>query len=222
MRERLCESVAMVRTGARAGRLAEVLAETGLQVIAATASPPRPMVAELPDGAAIELLDLYSELGGLQASPSFRPGAWDLRFAGGLIVELDEELHFNRYRATTLRASWETGLPWTNAYSVYCAEHEGKCVSAGCWGKRWSNPSTARMFSGGPAGDLDGAGSPRWKQRALYDALKDTVPLVDRGLHLARVSTYDRLSGVSVGSMLDGLAPLRSAAIRVLVDARTT
>jgi len=49
----------------------------------------------------------------MQDAPTFRPGGWDLPFRGPLLVELDEELHFNCYRATTLEASWEADLPWT-------------------------------------------------------------------------------------------------------------
>jgi hypothetical protein len=43
--------------------------------------------------------------------PPLRPGAWDLVFADGLVVELDEELHFNRYRAQSLQNEWATDLP---------------------------------------------------------------------------------------------------------------
>jgi len=152
--------------------------------------------------------------------PSFRPGAWDLFFDDDLIVELDEELHFNRYRATTLGASWEAGLPWNGPYKAHCANHEHECVQAGCWGKRWTNPSTARMFSGGTVGDLDSAGAPRWKQRALYDAIKDLLPIVNGG-HLARVATHDIVNGISLGSMLDGIKPIDPAGIRALVQKRT-
>ncbi len=180
----------MVRTGARAARLQEALEETGLEAARQPAAA-RPATAELPASTATELLEVYYALGGLEATPTFRPGPWDLPFAAGLLVELDEELHFNRYRATTLRASWETRLPWAERYGVYCNDFEDDCVSAGCWGKRWTNPSTARMFSGGPVGDLNGDGAPRWKQRALYDAIKDTAPLVGRGIRLARVATHD-------------------------------
>lgn len=42
--------------------------------------------------------------------------------------------------------------------------------------QRWTNDSTARVCSGGTTGDLDGNGAPRWKRRALYDSLKDTLP----------------------------------------------
>jgi len=218
----VCDSAAVVHTGARADRLAEVLEETGLTRIGAAVAPPRPPPAEFTDRARGELLAVYRELGGLQAEPLFRPGAWDLPFAGNLVVELDEELHFNRYRAITLRASWEVGLAWTEAYSAFCAEHEAQCLSAGRWGKRWTSPSSARMFSGGPSGELDGAGAPRWKQRALYDAIKDNAASVNREVHLARVSTYDRINGVLLGSMLDGRQPLQPAAIRALIDDRMT
>jgi uncharacterized integral membrane protein (TIGR00698 family) len=37
-----------------------------------------------------ELLALYRRLGGLLEAPVLRPGAWDLTFEGGLVVELDE------------------------------------------------------------------------------------------------------------------------------------
>lgn len=210
----------MVRTGARAARLLDGLEETGLEA-ARQPAPARPSIDELPASTATELLAVYYALGGLETTPTFRPGAWDLPFAGDLVVELDEELHFNRYRATTLMASWETELPWAKPYAVYCDDFEGDCVSAGCWGKRWTNPSTGRMFSGGPVGDLHGDGAPRWKQRALYDAIKDTAPLVGRGIRLARVTTHDIIDGISLGAMLDGLAPMNLAGIRALVDERT-
>ena len=77
------------------------------------------------------------------------------------------------------------------------------------------------MFAGGPPGELAGDGAPRWKQRALYDALKDTVPLLPTGVRLARVATHDDVNGVSLGAVLDGLAPIKCEAIRELVSART-
>jgi hypothetical protein len=165
-------------------------------------------------------MDLYRLLGVVQEQPIFRPGDWDLPFAGPLLVELDEELHFNRYRCATLDTSWEADLPWTDEYRRYCVEHERECLDAADWGKRWVNESTARMFSGGPPRELDGDGAPRWKQRALYDALKDTLPLVGCG-RLARIATYDDVSGVKIGTMLDGLAPIDTKGIRDLVIART-
>lgn len=78
---------------------------------------------------AYEALSLYRSLGGLQAQPDLRPGAWDLVFDNLLLVELDEELHFNCYRAATLAASWERRLPWTASYRDHCAKHEPTCLA---------------------------------------------------------------------------------------------
>lgn len=204
----------MVRTGRRTEVLRDLLAGAGLRPTSTT--PPRPSGAEHVD----ELLGLYRHLGGLQNAPALRPGAWDLVFDDGLVVELDEELHFNRYRALTLESSWSADLPWIEDYLRYCADHEGECLAAGSWGKRWTNDSCARMFSGGPAGDLSGDGAPRWKQRALYDAIKDTAPTTALGVALARVSVYDEVDGVPLGSVLEGLARVARATVVELVRSR--
>jgi len=54
---------------------------------------------------------LYQALGGME--PTLRPGSWDLaaRTETGevIVIGLDEELHFNRYRRQTLSAPWYAG-----------------------------------------------------------------------------------------------------------------
>lgn len=178
-------------------------------------------MAKVSDELSRELLDLYRQLGGTAAHPDFRPGAWDLSFEDGLVVELDEELHFNRYRGVTLASSWSMGQAWAADYAGYCANHEQECLRAGRWGKRWTNASTARMFSGGSAGDLE-AGAPRWKQRALYDSIKDLGPVVLGDLRLARISVYDEIEGVQLGTILEGTARLDPAHVRRHLERRTT
>ena len=79
--------------------------------------------------------------------------AVDLAFGGEVVVEFDEELHFNRYRLLTLDSSWYRDVGLVDAYRGFCTEHEGECVVAGDWGERWSNPSWERIFgAGGPPG----------------------------------------------------------------------
>ena len=207
----------MVRTGGGAEALTRLLVASGWTPAPA---PPRPQLADLTKGLAVELLDIYRRLGGTQEDPAFRPGGWDLSFEGGLVVELDEELHFNRYRAATLETSWSSALPWRTDYRRFCEEHERRCLKAGRWGKRWTNPSTARMFDGGEPGDLH-AGAPRWKQRALYDALKDLVPVVDPEVRIARISVYDDVNGVQVEDILAGAGSPDPVALRAHVEART-
>jgi hypothetical protein len=204
----------MVRTGARVEVLRELLLAGGLR--AATTVPPRLTGdAHLP-----ELLDLYSALGGLQPEPRFKPGAWDLVFDGPLVVELDEELHFNRYRARTLESSWARRLPWRESYLAQCERYEPDCLAAGSWGKRWTNDSCARMFSGGPVEDLTGDGAPRWKQRALYDAIKDAAVAEIPGMAMARLSVHDQIGNVNLGAALEARARVDPRALREMLETR--
>lgn len=140
----------------------------------------------------------YLELGGIMGEAPFRPGKWDVEFEG-IAVELDEQLHFNRYRATTLSSRIYRALPAFphRLYLEYCRDHEAECLKAGSYGGRWSNSSCERQF--GPAGvpgQIDGSGAPRWKQRALYDLAKDMAPLL-LGIRVARVSIYDLVTDES-------------------------
>jgi hypothetical protein len=204
----------MVRTGKRVEVLRDLLLAAGLRL--ATTVPPRPTG----DGHAAELLDLYRALAGLQADPSFKPGSWDLVFDGPLVVELDEELHFNRYRARTLESSWSGRLPWREIYLEQCERYEPNCLAAGSWGKRWTNASCARMFSGGPAGDLCGDGAPRWKQRALYDAIKDIGSTDGSGVSMARLSVHDEISGTTLGAALEQRASVSPKGVEELLEQR--
>ena len=204
----------MARTGRRARALRRILTEAGL--LPTSGQLPRPT------GMAHrgELLDLYRDLGGLLDAPVWRPGGWDLVFEGALVVELDEQLHFNRYRTRTLETSWTEGLPWADAYKSYCVEHEAYCLRDGCSQQRWSNSSCARNFAGGPPGDLD-AGAPRWKQRAFYDAMKDAAIATGSELSMARVSIYDTVDGERIDDILESRVVVDPMAVLRLVEERT-
>lgn len=209
----------MVKTGARADALKAALIEAGL---GPAPPPPRPSLSDLPDELAAAVLELYRELGGSLKEPRLGPGKWDLSFEGPLAVELDEELHFNRYRALTLSAPWSEDLPWTEAYLAYCDAWEDECLAAGSWGKRWTNSSCERHFgTAGPAKELSGAGAPRWKQRALYDSIKDLAPAVQPGLRLARLSVYDKVGEESLGDLLYGPLRIDASELADLLETRT-
>ncbi len=184
---------------------------------------PPPRTADLPPDGKDLVLDIYRSLGGTESPAKFRPGAWDLVFEGSLVVELDEELHFNRYRHTTLEPTQTTGLPWRDTYRCFAIDHEAECLAAGRWGKRWTNPSCERMF--GPAdepGVFDNVGSPRWKQRALYDAIKDVAALHQPRLHLVRIATLDLVDGIPLASALEHRNNIDPDALRQLVHSRST
>jgi hypothetical protein len=164
---------------------------------------------------------MYRQLGGVGAEPRLAPGKWDLSFQD-LVVELDEELHFNRYRLATFSRGWSDALPWSGDYREFCSAHEISCVSAGSWGKRWTTASTERQF--GPAGapkDLTGPGAPRWKQRALYDSMKDELA-ASGGVQLARLSVHDTVGGVTLDSVLNGRADMELDSIAELLQRRTS
>jgi hypothetical protein len=197
-----CDHWGMVRTGRRASVLADLLEGAGL---AADVTPRRaPRIADLHPSIAEDLFDLYRTLGGRLDRPVLRPGAWDLSM-DGVLIELDEELHFNRYRETTLQRPWAAGLPWTWPYLDMCRAREVECRRAGRWGRRWTNESSVRMFGDGARpGDLSSdAGAPRWKQRALYDAVKDAIAAQDENMRVARLSVYDEVSGRLLWDVLD-------------------
>jgi hypothetical protein len=209
----------MGRSGSRARALKRLLARVG--DVAPKPTFPRPKWTDLVhadlDGV---VLDVYAKLGGVDGEMQMAAGSWDLQF-GDVVVELDEENHFNRYRATTLDADIYALVRHVDMpdYRHWCATKEAACLT---YGRYWTSASTERQFGpSGPPGDLSGGGSPRWKQRAFYDFVKDLAPAC-LSLSVARLSIYDEMTCgsriLSVGDVLvDGLdgseADLWAAAI---------
>ena len=127
-------------------------------------------------------------------APEINLRRWEVEFEG-VAVEFEEHLHFNRYRARTLESEIYRFLPSfpSDRYRRYCLLHEEACLKAGGYGGKWSNKSCERQFggAGGPK-DLNGSGSPRWKQRAFYDFVKDLSPLLI-GVKVARIAILDEV-----------------------------
>jgi hypothetical protein len=79
------------------------------------------------------------------------------------------------------------------AYQLFCLEHEDTCLKNGSYGKKWSSPSAEAQFGhASQPKDLSGNGSPRWKQRAFYDFVKDLSPVLIR-VKVVRVAVWDVL-----------------------------
>lgn len=184
--------------------------------------PPRLRVASLPQGAQDHLFQLYRELGGvLDSLPSYTTGGWDIVLTDGRVVELDEEQHFNRYRAVSLQQEAKPEFPWRAQYLDYSRHYENDCLRAASRTGFWSKLNAERMFGpSGPRGVLEGAGSPRWKQRALYDATKDIAALYGV-VRLARLSVWDNVDGVPLETVLTGRAEVDKQTLMKLVDERT-
>lgn len=156
---------------------------------------------------ASEIKRIYHELGGILDDCPTRPGNWDicidqqiasknLDIKREIRIELDEELHFNRYRLITLKALFYSRLKAfpLEKYRQYCANYEPEALRAGKYGRKWTTESAEKQFGpAGPYGELDGNGAPRWKQRAFYDMLKDLASL-SFNITLARISVWDQLT----------------------------
>src|SRR5437879_2308679 len=82
--------------------------------------------------------EVYHKLGGVLSSPRLNLRPWDMEF-DGVAVELDERLHFNRYRALTLDSPVYTQLSTfpLNLYREYCSAFEVCCLKAGGYGGKW-------------------------------------------------------------------------------------
>lgn len=196
---RSCDTPGMVSTGARVRALGALFEQLGRT---STPQLSGPRMEHLPPEAAHEIHRLYRALGGVSSEPRLRPGPWDLVLDDGVVLELDEELHFNRFREVALHQHTSERLPWTTDYRRLALKHEPECLRAGRWGARWTSPSSVRMFGqAAPPGELDGPGAPRWKQRALYDALKDAAAAAGV-VRLVRLSIYDDLEGLSMEFLL--------------------
>lgn len=90
------------------------------------------------------------------------------------------------------------------------------------WGKRWTNPSCEAMFRGADApGRFGDYGAPRWKQRALYDAIKDGYAASRGEKQVARLSVHDDVGGVRLGAALGQGRPVDLDALTALIQDRT-
>lgn len=179
------------------GKMQQALQEILLQAGSVTdRTLPFPTMADVVTAGMYRIVhDVYRSLGGLLPVPTVSLRKWDMEFEG-LAVELDEYLHFNRYRAITLRSpvySELRGFPLA-LYRQYCVQHEDVCLRVGAFGGKWSNPSCERQFGQGSSPrNLGEDGAPRWKQRAFYDFVKDLSPLLI-GVRIARISAWDLVS----------------------------
>jgi hypothetical protein len=139
-------------------------------------------------------LDTYENLGGQKKFPEINFDVPLLEF-GRFCILLDEPIHFNRYRAKTLRSVFYDGLTSFPAikYRTYCRKHEVECVKAGTSNPHWTNAEAEYHF--GPSqqsGDLGLSGSAGWKMTAFKDFLTDMI-CRQRKIRLLRISVWDDL-----------------------------
>lgn len=150
-----------------------------------------------------EVTRVYRRLGGRLEETPINYGNWDIS-TRKLIIELDEERHFNRYRLLSLSSviyADYRGFSISD-YSRFCVDREPECLGAAKYGGYWKNQSSEKMFpKSNSYGDLTGNGSSRWRQRAYYDFLRDVTSLVT-DIPLVRVSIYDKFRNQTLNDIL--------------------
>lgn len=79
--------------------------------------------------------ETYRLLGGVGSIPKVSPGSWDV-ILHSCVVELDEELHFNRHRLLTLQSPVYDRLPNfpRDRYRTFWRQFESECFKAGKFG----------------------------------------------------------------------------------------
>ena len=145
---------------------------------------------------ASEAINVYKELGGQLNVPSIKlPQDSFILLKHDFVVFLDEVLHFNRYRAQTLRSEVYAALPHIPAdlYKTYSRKNEKECLKSGLAGKLWTFPFAEKHFgTASEKGDFAKNGAPSWKLRALEDFLLD-VSLLTQGVKVLRMAVYQQL-----------------------------
>lgn len=208
--------------GQKQDEVLELLSRTGR----VSERRPRPSRSDIESaGLGEEVEAVFQNLSATGAAWPARPGAWDL-VIDDVAVELDEQLHFNRYRDLTLNSPIYARLGSfpIEEYRSYCQDHEARCLAAGGYGGKWSNASSQKQFGvSNLPGDLTGGGAARWKQRAFYDFVKDLAPLAI-GMPVARLSIWDTVvcdgRAITVGDLLSKPTTGAGSALQHLIDLR--
>ena len=141
----------------------------------------------------VELFQLYNGLGGITPHIPFGIKSNHIDFyINGNILELDEENHFTRYRLLSLEMPIyiNSNILSKENYKKYCLKNESRAQQHAGY---WTNDSCEKMFGKAALnGSFSQNGSPRWKQRAFYDTLKDYFSLVS-DIKVKRISIYDNI-----------------------------
>lgn len=140
------------------------------------------------------IVEVYKALGGRTDPTSLESSSFDLQ-TSRFTLQLDEALHFNRYRLITLKSSIYDNLYGIDVekYRMYCRKYEKECLKSGASKPFWSNKLAIQHF-GHPEdfGDLSGNGAPGWKLLAFQEFLKDAFAL-QNNIKLMRIPIWEEI-----------------------------
>jgi len=141
------------------------------------------------------LEEIFEDLGGKGNLPLLEKMKFDFKLNRFLIL-WDTEVHFNRYRLTSLRSELysEMSFFFDQAYKRLCRSQEKEAVKAGLQARIWEGPPIAQRLFGpsGEPGDFSGNGSTGWKLQAYNDAQIDLLTR-HHGYKLIRLCPFETL-----------------------------
>ncbi|MGY6742407.1 MAG: DUF7255 family protein [Cecembia sp.] len=139
--------------------------------------------------------ELFDQLGGKGKPPLLDKLKFDFKINRFLFL-YDNEVHFNRFRLSTLKTNIYTtfSFPWVESYKRLCRNFERECLKSGSQERIWFGPPLAgRIFGKSEAiGDLSGNGAAGWKLNAYNDAQYDLLSRL-HGYKLVRIPIYENL-----------------------------
>ena len=141
------------------------------------------------------LKEILSELMGNGSFPMLEKLKFDFKIGRQLIL-WDDELHFHRYRLTTLKSSLyeELNFPFLESYKRLCRTYEKESLKSGMPQRIWNGPAVATSIFG-PAsepGDFSGNGASGWKLLAYNSAQIDLQTRI-HGYKLIRLNPYETI-----------------------------
>ena len=149
------------------------------------------------------IMKVYRDLGGKKNDYPINFRGFDIKLKD-VIVELDEERHFNRYRYETLNSpvydNWK-GFS-VRKYKKWCNEYEENCLQSAHWGNSWQNKNSNEHFNiSAKLSENKFSDASRWKQRAFFDYLRDVSSIL-MNVKLIRLSIYQRINYSSVTDLI--------------------
>lgn len=142
-----------------------------------------------------EIVDTYKALGGKQELPNLPFIQEHIIVSPNIILILDNDRKFNRYRTLTLKSKVYNQLPHfpMERYKSFCRTYESQCLKSASHAPAWTSREAEQAFGKpGDFGDLDLNGAPLWKEIAIQDFILDHIPLVFN-FHLLRISVWDNI-----------------------------
>lgn len=141
-----------------------------------------------------QLEQVYESLGGVGERPCVEIDGYQMTF-GRFVVELDDQLHFNRYRLVTLRNDIYPNMHGVdlNKYRMYCRKHENECLKSGTAPGVWTSTTAEKHFGEAEEpGDLGLNGASGWKMIAYREFVKDLFASRNQ-IKLLRLSIWDEI-----------------------------